>query len=163
MNIQHTSTNEFVGLKNPQHSPKRMLFLDLVLSIFRLNGLLIAEGDAMTESLGLTSARWKVIGVVALSNAGLTVPGIARVLGQSRQAVQRIVDVMVGDGLLNYQPNPKHKKSMLVLLSETGVNAYNELREVQDPWAIKNTEDIPVQELESSLRLVRRLIKRLDR
>jgi DNA-binding MarR family transcriptional regulator len=77
--------------------------------------------------------------------------------------VQRFVDVMVGDGLLNYQPNPKHKKSMLVLLSETGVNAYNELREVQDPWAIKNTEDIPVQELESSLRLVRRLIKRLDR
>ena len=63
------------------HSPKRMLFLDLVLSLFRLNGLLIAEGDDMTEPLGLTSARWKVIGVIALSNSGLTVPGIARVLG----------------------------------------------------------------------------------
>ncbi|MBT4781396.1 MAG: MarR family transcriptional regulator, partial [Gammaproteobacteria bacterium] len=34
-----------------------MLFLDLVLSVFRLNGLLVAEGDAMTEDLGLTSAR----------------------------------------------------------------------------------------------------------
>ena len=43
-------------------SSKRMLFLDLVLSVFRLNGLLISEGDAMTENLGLTSARWKVIG-----------------------------------------------------------------------------------------------------
>ena len=82
------------------HSPKRMLFLDLVLSVFRLNGLLVAEGDAMTEDLGLTSARWKVIGVVALSTAGLTVPGIARVLGQSRQAVQRITDVMAQDGLI---------------------------------------------------------------
>ena len=91
MNTQHSPTSEFVGLKNPQHSPKRMLFLDLVLSVFRLNGLLIAEGDAMTESLGLTSARWKVIGVVALSNAGLTVPGIARVLGQSRQAVKELL------------------------------------------------------------------------
>ena len=69
MNIQQTSTNTVVGLKNQQHSPKRMLFLDLVLSVFRLNGLLIAEGDSMTQSLGLTSARWKVIGVVALSNA----------------------------------------------------------------------------------------------
>ena len=102
------------------HSPKRVLFLDLVLTLFRLNGLLIAEGDAMTKDLGLTHARWKVIGAIALSNAGLTVPGIARVLGQSRQAVQRITDVMVADGILVYTDNPKHKRSALVTLSEKG-------------------------------------------
>lgn len=144
------------------HSPKRVLFLDLVLSLFRLNSLLIAEGDAMTEQLGLTHARWKVIGAIALSNSGLTVPGIARVLGQSRQAVQRITDVMVEDGLLAYVPNPKHKRSMLVTLSEDGKHVYNKLREVQDPWAIETTEDIPVEELESGLRLVRRLIKKFN-
>jgi DNA-binding MarR family transcriptional regulator len=145
------------------HSPKRMLFLDLVLSIFRLNGLLIAEGDDMTEALGLTSARWKVIGVIALSNSGLTVPGIARVLGQSRQAVQRITDVMVTDGLLSYQSNPKHKRSVLVVLTEEGRTAYKDLRDVQDPWAIENTEDIPSEELDAGLRLVRRLIQKFDK
>lgn len=145
------------------HSPKRMLFLDLVLSVFRLNGLLIAEGDDMTEALGLTSARWKVIGVIALSNSGLTVPGIARVLGQSRQAVQRITDVMVTDGLLSYQSNPKHKRSVLVVLTEEGKTAYKDLRDVQDPWAIENTEDIPIEELDAGLRLVRRLIQKFDK
>lgn len=145
------------------HSPKRMLFLDLVLSVFRLNGLLIAEGDTMTDKLGLTSARWKVIGVIALSNAGLTVPGIARVLGQSRQAVQRLTDVMVQDGLLQYESNPKHKRSVLVTLTESGKDAYHDLRDVQDPWAIRNTEDIPVEELETALRLVRRLIQKFDK
>ena len=145
------------------HSPKRMLFLDLVLSLFRLNGLLIAEGDEMTEALGLTSARWKVIGVIALSNSGLTVPGIARVLGQSRQAVQRITDVMVTDGLLSYEPNPKHKRSVLVVLTEEGKTAYKDLRDVQDPWAIDNTEDIPIEELDAGLRLVRRLIQKFDK
>ena len=145
------------------HSPKRMLFLDLVLSLFRLNGLLIAEGDEMTEALGLTSARWKVIGVIALSNSGLTVPGIARVLGQSRQAVQRITDVMVTDGLLSYEPNPKHKRSVLVVLTEEGKTAYKDLRDVQDPWAINNTEDIPIEELDVGLRLVRRLIQKFDK
>jgi DNA-binding MarR family transcriptional regulator len=145
------------------HSPKRMLFLDLVLSLFRLNGLLIAEGDDMTEALGLTSARWKVIGVIALSNSGLTVPGIARVLGQSRQAVQRITDVMVTDGLLSYQSNPKHKRSVLVVLTEEGKTAYKDLRDVQDPWAIENTEDIPSEELDAGLRLVRRLIQKFDK
>ncbi|MBT3531195.1 MAG: MarR family transcriptional regulator [Gammaproteobacteria bacterium] len=140
-----------------------MLFLDLVLSVFRLNGLLVAQGDAMTEGLGLTSARWKVIGAIALSSTGLTVPGIARVLGQSRQAVQRITDVMVEDGLLSYTRNPKHKRSVLVTLTEQGKHIYNDLREVQDPWAIDSTEDIPVEELDTALRLVRRLIKKFDR
>ena len=146
----------------PVHSPKRVLFLDLVLSLFRLNGLLISEGDAMTKQLGLTHARWKVIGAIALSRAGLTVPGIARVLGQSRQAVQRITDVMVEDGLLLYTENPKHKRSALVTLSEDGKETYSMLREVQDPWAIENTEDIPTEELETTLRLVRRLIKKFN-
>ena len=140
-----------------------MLFLDLVLSVFRLNGLLIAEGDAMTEDLGLTSARWKVIGVIALSSAGLTVPGIARVLGQSRQAVQRLTDVMVSDGLLSYQKNPQHKRSVLVTLTEKGKSAYNALRDVQDPWAIETTVDIPIEELDAALHLVHRLINKFDK
>ena len=144
------------------HVSKRVLFLDIVLSIFRLNGLLIAEGDAMTEKLGLTHARWKVIGAVALSRNGLTVPGIARVLGQSRQAVQRITDVMVTDELLEYCKNPNHKRSVLVLLSEHGKEVYNTLREVQDPWAIDATDDIPTEELEIALRLVQRLIKKFN-
>ena len=142
------------------HSSKRVLFLDLVLSLFRLNGLLISEGDAMTEKLGLTHARWKVIGAIALSNAGLTVPGVARVLGQSRQAVQRITDVMVADGLLEYTDNPRHKRSNLVTLSEEGKNVYNVLRDIQDPWAVDATNDIPVEELETGLRLIHRLIKK---
>ena len=145
------------------HSPKRILFLDLVLSIFRLNGLLIAEGDALTEKLGLTHARWKVIGAIALSNAGLTVPGVARVLGQSRQAVQRITDVMVEDGLLAYQRNPKHKRSVLITLTEEGNHVYNMLREQQDPWVMENTKEIPIEELDQALRLIRRLIKKFDK
>ena len=145
------------------HSPKRILFLDLVLSIFRLNGLLIAEGDALTEKLGLTHARWKVIGAIALSNAGLTVPGVARVLGQSRQAVQRISDVMVVDGLLAYQRNPKHKRSVLITLTEEGNHVYNMLREQQDPWVMENTQEIPIEELDQTLRLIRRLINKFDK
>lgn len=145
------------------HYPKRVLFLDLVLSVFRLNGLLISEGDAMTQNLGLTHARWKVIGAIALSTNGLTVPGIARVLGQSRQAVQRITDVMVEDALLVYLPNPRHKRSVLVTLSDEGRAAYSQLREVQDPWAIDTTDDIPTEELDTALRLVRRLIQKFDR
>ena len=144
------------------HSPKRKLFLDLVRAIFRLNGLLLADGDRMAEGVGLTSARWKVIGIVALTSAGVTVPGIARALGQSRQAVQRITDVMQTDGLVRYEANPRHKRSSLVKLTDHGQQVYNELRSVQDPWAIGHTEDTTVEELESALRLMQRLINRME-
>lgn len=144
------------------HSPKRKLFLDLVRAIFRLNGLLLADGDRMAEGVGLTSARWKVIGIVALTSAGVTVPGIARALGQSRQAVQRITDVMQTDGLVRYEINPRHKRSSLVQLTDHGQQVYNELRSVQDPWAIGHTEDTSVEELESALRLMQRLINRME-
>ena len=72
----------------------------------------------MTKDLGLTHARWKVIGAIALSNAGLTVPGIARVLGQSRQAVQRITDVMVADALTKSLPYPSFKKHRTTMMGE---------------------------------------------
>ena len=69
---------------------------------------------------------------------------------------------MVADGILVYTDNPKHKRSALVTLSETGQDTYTLLREVQDPWAIENTEDIPIEELETTLRLVWRLIKKFN-
>lgn len=144
------------------HSPKRKLFLDLVRSIFRLNSLLLADGDKMAERVGLTSARWKVMGVVALSHAGMTVPAIARALGQSRQAVQRITDVMKNDGLVLYAENPRHRRSPLVQLTDHGQEVYSALRGVQDPWAIGLADDASVEELESALRLMQRLINRME-
>ena len=48
------------------------------------------------------------------------------------------------------------------MLSQRGKEVYNTLREVQDPWAIDATEDIPLEELEAALRLVRRLIKKFN-
>jgi DNA-binding MarR family transcriptional regulator len=145
------------------HSPKRKLFLDLVRAVFRINGLFLADGDRMAEGVGLTSARWKVIGVIALSNSGMTVPGIARALGQSRQAVQRITDVMKVDGLVSYANNPRHKRSVLVQLTDQGQQVYHALRTVQDPWAIGLADDVPVEELAGALRLLQRLIFRMEK
>src|SRR4029077_9673093 len=54
---------------------------DFVLETFRLNGRLLASGDALVADLGLTSARWQVIGAVALSPVPLSVAQIARNMG----------------------------------------------------------------------------------
>jgi hypothetical protein len=42
-------------------------FTELVLEIFRLNGVLLTQGDRLVDDIGLTSARWQVRGAAALS------------------------------------------------------------------------------------------------
>ena len=90
---------------------------DLVLETFRLNGRLLASGDALVADLGLTSARWQVIGAMALSPMPLSVAQIARNMGLTRQAVQRLANEMEADGLMRFAPNPHHQRAKLVVLT----------------------------------------------
>jgi DNA-binding MarR family transcriptional regulator len=96
----------------------------LVLAIFRTNGALLAAGDVLVEPLGLSSARYQVLGAVALSPEPLTVPGIARTMGLTRQGVQKQVDLLVTQGLLTLRDNPEHRRSAHVRLTPAGRRAF---------------------------------------
>ncbi|KMO09704.1 MarR family transcriptional regulator, partial [Methylobacterium indicum] len=84
--------------------------------MFRLNGDLLTAGDALVDDLGLTSARWQVLGAVALSPVPLPVAHIARNMGLTRQAVQRVVDDLHEVGFVRIDPNPHHRRAHLVAL-----------------------------------------------
>jgi DNA-binding Lrp family transcriptional regulator len=83
----------------------------LILETFRLNGRLLAAGDALVESLNLTSARWQVLGAIATAPVPLSVAQIARSMGLTRQAVQRLANDMERDGLLRFAANPNHRRA----------------------------------------------------
>jgi DNA-binding MarR family transcriptional regulator len=97
----------------------------LALEVFRLNGALVAAGDALVAPLGLTSARWQVMGAVAEAGGGLPVAGIARNMGLVRQSVQRIVDELAAEGILRLAPNPHHRRARLVQLTEQGTALFD--------------------------------------
>ena len=96
----------------------RRSLTELILDVFRLNGALLASGDALVGDLGLTSARWQVLGAIALSPIPLPVAHLARNMGLTRQAVQRSVDEMRNDGLVQLDPNPHHRRAMLVTMTQ---------------------------------------------
>src|ERR1700723_1483617 len=97
---------------------------DLVLETFRLNGRLLASGDVLVADLGLTSARWQVLGAIALSPVPLSVAQIARNMGLTRQAVQRLVNEMGAEELVQFRPNPHHQRAKRVVLSAAGKSAF---------------------------------------
>ena len=41
-----------------------MALTDVILDLFRVNSLLLMQGDRLVSDLGLTSARWQVLGAI---------------------------------------------------------------------------------------------------
>src|SRR6266446_7206276 len=108
---------------------------DLIVSVFRLNGALIDTGNRLVADIGLTSAWWQVLGALDLSPVPLPVAHIARNMGLSRQAVQRLANEMARDGLVRFVANPHHRRARLVLLTARGKAAYDAAMRRQEPWA----------------------------
>lgn len=96
---------------------------ELALAIFAANGRLVSAGNGLVAHLGLTSAWWQVLAALRYSPMPLSVASIARNMGLTRQAVQRIVDLLAEQGLVAFRPNPHHRRAKLVVLTPAGSEA----------------------------------------
>jgi len=138
------------------------LVTQIVLSTFRANGLLLAAGDLLTAGEGLTSARWQVLGALALEDRPLTVPQIARRMGLTRQSVHATVRRLVHDGLVEQAPNADHRRSQLVRLTGPGKASYAAIDQRRADWANRLAEGIGSTELATAARVLEQLCRRLQ-
>lgn len=145
-----------------KHTSEGEILTDIILNIFRLNGLLLLEGDQITQEFGLTSARWKVLGAIALAAESITVPQIARNMGLSRQAVQRLVNEMENDGLVSFNVNPHHKRAKLLSLTSRGNSIYTKLEEKQKPWANILAKGLEPKDLDITSTVLTDLIAKIE-
>jgi DNA-binding MarR family transcriptional regulator len=134
----------------------------VILSTFRANGLLLAAGDVLSADEGLTSARWQVLGAIALAEHSLTVPQIARRMGLTRQSVHVTVKRLVDDGLLELAPNADHRRSQLVRFTEQGAAAYAAMDARQVAWVNRLADGIGRADLETTARVLDELCRRLE-
>ncbi len=93
---------------------------DLALSVFETNGYLVDTGNHLVRPIGLTTAWWQVLGALGYSPTPLPVAHIARNMGLTRQAVQRVVDLLIERGLVEQYPNPHHQRAKLIVLTAAG-------------------------------------------
>ncbi len=148
------------SLPHPLPQPVEALSA-FIIDLFRLNGCLLAAGDALVGDLGLTSARWQVLGAIAHASVPLPVASIARNMGLTRQAVQRVVDEMRAERLVRLAPNPHHRRAVLVLLTPTGEDALAAATRLQVEWATGLTLGLSVEEITAASGLLRELRRRL--
>jgi DNA-binding MarR family transcriptional regulator len=106
-------------------------FTDLILEVFRLNGLLLEAGDRLAAPSGLTSARWQVLGVA--DHGPVTVAQVARTMGLRRQSVQQTADALARDGFLVFVDDPDDRRARRIALTTAGRRA---LRAVEARHAV---------------------------
>jgi DNA-binding MarR family transcriptional regulator len=143
------------------YTPAGEAFTNLVLLVFRLNGLLLEAGDRLTAPAGQTSARWQVMGCI--DDEARSVAEIARIMGLARQSVQRVADLLVEDGLAFYEENPLHKRAKLLRLNAKGLKALRTIEAAQQLWANEIGEEIGTRDLVKVNRVLEQLQEVLEK
>src|ERR1700686_2301465 len=121
-------------MKKAKRTPPGEALTDLVLDLFRLDSLLLTAGDRLVAPLGLTSARWQVLGAIVTAERPQPVAWLARDMGAKRQNVQRIINDLHKEGLVAFETNPHHRRAQLVVLTDKGKRAFEAAMELQAPW-----------------------------
>lgn len=132
----------------PRRSAAAEHLTEVILKTFRLNGLFLAAADEITAGTGLTAARWQVLGAVL--REPLSVSGVARSMGLTRQSVQRLADALVEDGICAYADNPGHRRAKLLAPTRRGLELIDRIRPIQIAWTNRLGAEVGERALEAT-------------
>lgn len=149
-------------MRKTKRTPEGDALTDLVLDLFRLDSLLLTAGDRLVSPLGLTSARWQVLGTIMSAERPQPVAWLARDLGGNRQNVQRIINDLQKEGLVAFEVNPHHRRAQLVVLTEKGRRSFEAAMELQAPWINNLSDGLSVKDIRTVHRVVRSLRSKLE-
>lgn len=142
--------------------PEAVILTEIMLTVFRVNGRLLEKGDQLVEPLNLTSARWQVLGAVALAGKPLSAPQIAEAMGMTRQGAQKQLNVLEQFGFFERSSNPRHQRSPLYDLTELGNRTYTRAMALEAAWANGLADGLRTQDLKQALNTLNTIYGRLD-
>jgi DNA-binding MarR family transcriptional regulator len=149
-------------MRTTERTPAGAALTDLVLELFRLNSRMLAAGDRLVADLGLTSARWQILGTIVAAERPQPVAWLARDMGAHRQNVQRIVNDLAKEKLVAFAPNPHHRRAPLVVLTDKGKQAFEAAIRLQAPWVNKLSEGLQVEDIETTNKVMTALRRKLE-
>ena len=149
-------------MRKAKRTPGGTALTDLILELFRLNSRMLVAGDRLVAGLGLTSARWQVLGTIVAAERAQPVAWLARDLGAARQNVQRIVNDLVKEGLVAFAANPHHRRAPLVVLTDKGRSTFEAAMRLQAPWVNQLSAGLRAEDIETTRGVMKALRRRLE-
>jgi len=138
--------------KRPSALAIDLLIRDILFCYFRLN----ASGERMFAAIGQTPG--KVSLMRSLKEEGpQSVAQLARSRPVARQGVQRMADELAGAGLIEYSPNPSHRRAKLASLTTRGQLLMEKAMAGELRWTARLAPNFSVREIETTREVIRRL------
>ena len=148
-------------MNKAKRTPAGDALTDLILDLFRVNSLILTAGDRLVARLGLTSARWQILGAMVAADRAQPVAWLARDMGANRQNVQRIINDLHKEGLVTFEANPHHRREQLVILTDKGKQAFDAAMRLQAPWINSLSEGLSIRDIHTMHRIIIALRKKL--
>jgi DNA-binding MarR family transcriptional regulator len=152
---RRASRSTVLGGAEARRSPAGDALSVLAVQVLRLSGILVDAGDRIAGPVGQTSARWRVLAAVEEEPA--TVATIARALGQARQSVQRVADLLAESGHAVYRDNPDDRRAMLLDLTPRGRATLRAIQAAQRGWADALGAEIGERDLRAASSILARV------
>jgi DNA-binding MarR family transcriptional regulator len=134
------------------HVPYRILLLAKMIDR--------VSSQQVREQAGMSLAEWRVISQVELMGS-CSASEIANAAYVDRAEVSRAVAALESRGLIQREPNPRNRKSSLILLTAEGRKIYVAVREQRRPiyeeW-LRDLSERERAELDNGLRKVMRRV-----
>lgn len=138
-------------------------YRELMADVYELAGRSRATSESFAKNRGHTAARWHILSVIL--EEPHAVPEIAARLGLTRQSVQRVVNDLIAAGLAERVENPRHQRSKLVAITQSGVELASGL--YRDSATIRGSQvgdaGLNRRDLDQARTTLRRVIDSLDK
>lgn len=138
----------------------RLAVTELILTVIRLNGVLVYHGEKITRPVGMTPTKWQVLGAIA--NEDLTVSQISRRMGVTRQGAQRVSNILKESGHITFVDNIDHARSPKASLTAKGRSALAQIQDIQHDWSSEIARQLNPIDIEQVTQALTDLIAALD-
>lgn len=137
-------------------SPTEDLLYGVIRRLWPLHRTVVRAVEHELAGTGMTAGEHALLD--ALRTEGpRTVPQLARGMGLDRQPVQRWVNHALELGLVVTAPNPAHRRSSLIRLTDEGTEAIRGVRESEAAALRQRLADLPAEDVRTALHVLDRL------
>jgi DNA-binding MarR family transcriptional regulator len=130
--------------------------------LIRLGGRMKATFAGARREEGLGDSEMAVLNAVVEADRPPTVPQIGRSFGQPRQLVQRAANSLMAAGLIEAEPNPDHKRAVLLCATERGIALKREVDARADAIAAEIGKGVDIEVIREATAALHTIRKQLE-
>ncbi len=135
---------------------------DLIRACLQQAALSKKAGALLIQGLKISLSEWQMMGELFASQESVTLSDVARRIGVSRQAVQRLADKMNSSGLVRLKENPADLRSVKMELTTKGLLAYRASLEKEWPFTNQMAANFELRELRNATKVIAKLNQRFE-